>query len=44
MVDKQSKSGRLSINGKDIDIHNDYEIGAIYVKSEIMLNIQFKTI
>lgn len=33
-----------TINDKDIDVHNDYEIGAIYVKSEIKLNIQFKTI
>lgn len=33
-----------TINDKDIDVHNDYEIGAVYVKSEIMLNIQFKTI
>ena len=33
-----------TISGKDIDVHNDYEIGAIYVKSEIKLNIQFKTI
>ena len=33
-----------TINGKDIDVHNDYEIGAVYVKSEIKLNIQFKTI
>lgn len=33
-----------TINDKDIDVHNDYEIGAVYVKSEIKLNIQFKTI
>ena len=33
-----------TISEKDIDVHNDYEIGAIYVKSEIKLNIQFKTI
>ena len=34
----------MPINDKDIDVHNDYEIGAVYVKSEIKLNIQFKTI
>ena len=33
-----------TISEKDIDVHNDYEIGAIYVKSEIKLSIQFKTI
>ena len=26
-------------DGKDIDVYNDYEVGAVYVKSEIELKI-----
>ncbi len=26
-------------DGKDIDVYDDYEVGAVYVKSEIQLNI-----
>lgn len=30
-----------TFNDKDIDVYNDFEVGAVYVKSEIKLNIQF---
>lgn len=26
-------------DGKDIDVYDDYEVGAVYVKSEIKLNM-----
>ena len=30
-----------SFNGKDIDVYDDYDIGAVFVKSEINLNTIF---
>ncbi len=30
-----------SYNGNDIDVYNDYDIGAVFVKSEIALNSIF---
>ena len=30
-----------TFNDKDIDVYNDFEVGAVYVRSEIKLNIQF---
>ena len=29
-------------NGKDIDVYDDYDVGAVYVKSEIDLDNLFK--
>lgn len=28
-------------NGKDIDVYDDYDIGAVFIKSEIALNLIF---
>lgn len=28
-------------NGKDIDVYNDYDVGAVFIKSEIALNSIF---
>ena len=29
----------FTLNEKDIDVYDDYEVGAVYIKSEIELNI-----